>query len=141
MVLLLLPVALAALLLGALAGAGMGFLAGVLMYAHASVMPLNVYEMVFVSPITSVVLLAVLGLILGIAFAIALRGNPPAPRRFIYISLICAAGSLLFSVGFTLNVFASLVVDLISSSISAGVESEQAIEATMTSEAVTATRK
>lgn len=138
-VLLLLPVTLAALLLGAPAGAGMGFLAGMLMYAHASVMPLNVYEMAFVTPATSFVMLTVLGLILGIAFAIALRGNPPAPRRFIYIGLVCILGSVLFSAGFTVHVFASLVVDLVSASISAGVESEQAIEATMTSEAVTTT--
>ena len=138
-VLLLLPVALAALLLGAPAGAGMGFLAGTLMYAHASLMPLNVYEMAFVTPTTSVVLLTVLGLVLGIAFAIALRGDPPAPRRFIYIGLVCVLGSLLFSMGFTFNVYASLVVDLVSAAMSAGVENEQAMEEMMTSEAVMTT--
>ena len=112
-VVLLLPVALAALLLGTLWGTLVAFLAGTVLLVHAYTMPLDYYELTFVTPLTSIGLFTVCGFLLGVMFAFALRNDPKRPRRIIYIGIVCLIVSLLFSIGFVVNVFVTLVVDMI----------------------------
>ena len=117
-VVLLLPIALAALLLGTLIGAGMGVVAGTLLYAHASTLPLDYYELAFVNPASSIGLLGVTGFMLGILFAFVLRNDPPPVKRVVYLSIICLVASVMFSTGFAIFVFAELVADLARSGVS-----------------------
>ena len=111
-VVLLLPIALAALLLGTLAGVLMGFVAGSVLYLHAVEMPLDYYELSFVTPVTSIAMFVVCGLLLGVLFAFALRNNPSWPRRIIYIVIVCFIVSWFYSIGFVVNVFFALVAQL-----------------------------
>ncbi len=108
------PVALSALLLGPGWGALVGLVAGTALYVHSIVMPLSYYEIAFISPVTSIVMLTVLGFVLGLLFAIALRNDPPPLRRFIYIVLVCLFASGLYSAGFSINVVISLVGEVLS---------------------------
>ncbi len=116
-VVLLLPVALAALLLGTLYGTVVGFVAGALLYAHASTLPLDYYEMAFVTPVSSMGLLTVIGLMLGMMFAFALRNDPPPVKRVIYVTIVCVIASIIFSQGFAFCVLIQLITDLANSGV------------------------
>lgn len=119
-VMLLLPIALAALLLGTLAGTLMGLLAGSVLYIHSLVMPLDYYELAFVTPITSIGMLTVCGFLLGILFARALRNDPKGLRRIIYIGIVCLIVSWLYSIGFVVNVFIALIAQMAADVIASG---------------------
>ena len=99
-VVLLLPIALAGLLLGTLVGTAVGLAAGVLLYAHAITLPLDYYELAFITPVSSIGLLTITGFMMTILFAFVLRKNPPAPRRFIYVIIVCTIASVMFSQSF-----------------------------------------
>ena len=94
------PIALAGLLFGTMSGALIGVIAGVALLIHSRVQPLDYYEMLFISPVTSIVLLGAIGLLMGICFSIALRGNPTGWQRGLRIAVICICCSVLFTIGF-----------------------------------------
>lgn len=108
----LLPITLSALLLGALRAMAIGAAAGAFLYAHATLMPLDYYEFTYVTPFSSIFLLAMSGLLLGLLFSFALRNDPKGPKRYVYIALVCIAVSWLYSFGFVVNVFVGVVTDL-----------------------------
>ena len=110
-VVMLVPVALEALLLGLLPGLAMGLFAGLVMYGHATYLPLSYYELNFVTPLTSVVMLTISGLLFGVLFAFALRNNPRRAKRVVYIIIVCVFVSWLYSIGFIINVVVSIIVD------------------------------
>ena len=112
-VVLLEPVALGALLLGTLPGTALGLFAGAVLYLHAKAMPLDYYELSFVTPVTSIIMLTIAGFLLGALFAFALRNNPHGIKRFAYIFIVCAAVSTLYSALFEASVIAQLVIDMI----------------------------
>ena len=112
LVVLLQVVALGALLLGTLPGAGIAVIVGGVMLLHARMLPLDHYELAFVTPVTSVVMFAVTGLILGVLFAFALRNNPSQVKRIVYIAIVCVVSSWLYSLGFLFNVIISLAVGI-----------------------------
>ena len=85
-IVLLLPVALAAILLGVFWGTAMGLIAGIVLYYHSMLLPLDYYELTFVTPLTSIVMFTVGGFILGLLFAFALR-NDPGPVKTVSNSL------------------------------------------------------
>ena len=109
---LLAPIALGALMLGILPGGLIGAIAGGALYVHAQVQPLDFYEMLYITPYSSIALFAITGLLLGWLFAIALRKDPPPWRRFIYIVIVCWIVSILFSDAFTLMALFSTVLDM-----------------------------
>ena len=115
-VVLLQVVALGALLLGTLGGITLGVVIGAVLYVHSQVLPLDHYELTFVTPLTSIVMFGVCGALLGILFAFVLRNNPSQVKRVIYISIVCFVVSVLYSIGFAFNVFLAVVVDLASRS-------------------------
>ena len=120
----LLPVALAALLLGTLPGMCMGLFAGAMLLAHAVLMPLDFYEYTFVTPLTSVVMLGVAGLLLGALFSFVLRNDPPLIRASIYIAIVCIIVSLLYSTGFVVNVVLTILVNIASEAASGASEAQ-----------------
>lgn len=88
-------VALGALLLGTLPGTALGIVAGGVLFLHARVLPLDPYELSFITPLTSVIMFGVTGFLLGIMFAIALRNNPSRFKRVLYIVIVCVIVSVL----------------------------------------------
>ena len=111
-VVLLALVSLGALLFGPLAGALIGFAAGVVLYIHAQILPLNHFELAFVTPLTSIAMFTVAGCLLGLFFAIALRNNPATVKRIVYIAIVCVVVSWIYTLSFGVSVFASLVVEI-----------------------------
>ena len=77
----LVPVAIAALLFGPLGGALLGLIAGAALLVHSHVQPLDFFEVYFITPVSSCVLLLAAGFVLGLMFAAALRRDPSAGRR------------------------------------------------------------
>ena len=118
-------VALGSLLLGPITGTILGVYAGIIMNIHSVLMPLDPYELYFVTPATSVAMLGVAGLILGIFFALALRHNPTGPRRYIRLAIVCVVVSLLYSAMFLTGVTLQLVETIVQST--EGAASSEAI--------------
>ncbi|MBR3225544.1 MAG: SpoIIE family protein phosphatase, partial [Atopobiaceae bacterium] len=108
---LLAPVAVTSLLLGKGWGAVEGAFAGLAMYVHAMLQPLDVVEKYMVSITNSVLLYTLLGFLLGLSFAIALRNVPKAKPRYGCIAIVSLIASLIASLGFY---FFSLVHILLS---------------------------
>ena len=113
LVVLLLPVALGALLLGTGSGVLIGLIAGVVLLIHAKTIPLDHYELTFVTPITSIVMFGLTSLLIGVFFAFALRNDPRRDKRIVYIVIVCLLVSWLYSVGFLINVIVALVVSML----------------------------
>ena len=107
--------ALGALLLGAPIGAVLGMVAGGVLLLHAYLTPLDYYELMYVTPLTSIVMLGACGALLGILFAFALRNDPAQSRRVVYIVVICIVVSWLYSLAFATNVIASIASVIVES--------------------------
>ena len=112
-VVLLAPIALAALLFGLWLGTLFGLLSGITLLVHASQQPLDYYEIMFITPVTSLTLFTFMGFLLGLMFAIALRKNPSTRRSIIYVIIVCFIASVLFTVMFTIDAVIALVVNLV----------------------------
>ncbi len=106
-------VALGALLFGTLAGVAFGVAIGAVLFAHSHFLPLDHYELSFITPMTSMVMLGISGLLLGVLFALALRKSPSRARRVLRIAIACIVVSWLYSLGFAINVFVSSLVELV----------------------------
>ena len=115
-IVMLIPVALEALFFGPLPAACMGLFAGGVLLAHARMMPLGYYELVFVTPFTSIVLLALSGLLLGLLFRLALRNNPGPVRRTIYIAIVCFVVSCIYSTCFAIGSIGTMIGQLVTES-------------------------
>lgn len=106
------PITASALLLGPKAGLIVGGLTGAAEWLHATVLPLDVYEQYFSSPINSLLLLAFIGFIMGILYAGASRREYDKQWK-IWAALIfaCAIGSALFTALFSTsaNIINSLI--------------------------------
>ena len=123
-IVLLLPVALSSLLLGTFTGTCMGLFAGSVLYVHSIAMPLDFFELTFINPLTSIVMLGVSGLVMGLLFSFALRHNPSPLKCVIYISLICLGVSWLYSFVFSMS-FISVVRTVVLDDMSKGVPIEE----------------
>ena len=112
-VVLLIPIALSALLLGTGLGTLFGLLSGVVLFAHAMLLPLDYYELVFVTPLSSVVLMTSSGFLYGVLFAFALRNNPTGVKRFFCIVIPCFIVGWLYSIGFVFTIIVSLIEEMV----------------------------
>ena len=83
-----------------------------MLYVHAIVQPLDYYELVFVTPITSIVMFTICGFLLGLLFALALRNDPSAFKRGIRIFFICFFISVLYSVSFVMSSLVEVIVQI-----------------------------
>ena len=98
LIFMLVPIAVAAMLLGTLLGAAVGLLGGTVLYAHACLMSIDYYELVYVNPVTTIVAMALCGLASGLLFAVVLSGRVSGRRRVLFLVLACLAASCVFSV-------------------------------------------
>lgn len=106
---LLVVVMLGSLLLGRTWGTLVGAVSGTILYLHAAFMPLDIYEMYFVTALNSIALLAFMGLFSSVAFSIALRNNPSGVRRVVYIGIVCLVSSLVTTELFVGNIVLTTV--------------------------------
>ena len=98
----LLPVILGALLLGTVWGTLFGLITGVALFVHAVLLPLDYFELAFVTPITSIVLTSIFGFGMGIMLAALLRSGPGTARRIIYIIITSLVGAVVFNGAFAI---------------------------------------
>ena len=94
-------------------GVALGIVTGGVLLLHARILPLDHYELAFVTPLTSVVMFGLAGLLLGVLFAFVLRNNPSQVKRAIYLAIVCILVSWLYSWGFVFNVVASLAAFMV----------------------------
>ena len=112
MVLLLVPMALAAMALGTGAGLLMGVISGAVLALHAVVQPLSYYEVIAVTPNSALLIFGLTGAALGLFFALALRKAPTGHRRrfrMVLVALLVAVG---FSAMFVLNATMQVTLDV-----------------------------
>ena len=110
-VLLLSPIALGAILLGTFWGTIHGLVAGIALYAHSILMPLDFHEVLFVTPFTSIFMLTACGFLLGCLFALCQRTNATGSRRIALIALACLIVSCFCSFGFETSTRISLLTN------------------------------
>ncbi len=110
---LLAPITLCSLLLGKGWGALFGALSGSVLFVHARLQPLDIFERYFVSILNSVVIYLFAGFFLGLLFAIALHNDPRGIKRGIYLFIISFVTSLAMSTAFFLNALADIVISMV----------------------------
>ena len=98
LMLLLAPLAMGAFMFGPFTGALLGLFSGFIVFTHAQFFPLDFYEVYFMSPLNTFVLLTGVGALLGWLFSFALRRNPKRAVRLGVIALICVFVSVAASV-------------------------------------------
>ena len=86
-----------AFLFGPLTGALLGLYAGAVAFAHATLLPLDYYEIYFMTPSNTFAMLTVLGALAGWLFSVALRDKPKGAARIFRIVLICVVLSFVAS--------------------------------------------
>lgn len=107
------PLALAALLMGKGVGTLFGVLSGIVLFIHARLQPLDLFERYLVSSLNSVVLYGCAGFMLGLIFGIALHNHPSGKRRGVYLAISCAIASVNVAVAFLFNSFTTLVFSVL----------------------------
>ena len=98
LMLLLAPLAMGAFMFGPFTGALLGLFSGFIVFTHAQFFPLDFYEVYFMSPLNTFVLLTGVGALSGWLFSFALRRNPKRAVRLGVIALICVFVSVAASV-------------------------------------------
>ena len=125
------PIACASLLLGGLWGGLEGLLAGAILYAHSFVMPLDLIEWLFMTPLNTVVLYGASGLLIGLLFAIGLNKDPKGFPRVIALVLPCLVVAILATAAFVASLLYQMAnvtsIQLLIAALSTGSEVLQAL--------------
>ena len=100
---LLAPLVMGAMVFGPLSGALMGLYAGAVVYAHATFLPLDYYEIYYMQSPVAVVMLTIVGAVAGVLFSPILRKTDAGWMRFALICLTCFGLSLLGSALMAVN--------------------------------------
>ena len=101
------PVVMGAFLFGALAGAVLGLFAGVMVFIHALVLPIDFYEVYFMTPVNTFVVFTLTGAFAGWLFTRALRGDPEGAVRVRRLAAACLVISLVASLAVQFGVLIS----------------------------------
>lgn len=99
-VVLLVPTVASSLLLGVILGTALGAVAGVIVLVHAIMLPLDYYEMLFLTPLTSLLLFTGVSLLSGILFAVIMPRVSSRVFRLLAIVLISFGVSWAWSFAF-----------------------------------------
>ncbi|MBO7673684.1 MAG: SpoIIE family protein phosphatase [Atopobiaceae bacterium] len=106
------PITACALLVGPLSAALVGAIAGAAEWLHATLLPLDTYEQYFATPVNSVLLFSVIGLVTGLMYAAASKREFDKRWKGVAVLVLaCAIGSILFTLLFStsVNIINSLV--------------------------------
>lgn len=103
LIMLLVPIAIAAILFGTISCTLFSFMTGAILLFHATYLPLDYYEIVLVTPSTTLGLLPLCGLLLGICFAAIARLEIKNAQRLLLICLACLMISFVCSMGYALR--------------------------------------
>ena len=114
------PISAVSLLLGKGLGTLFGLAAGGVLFLHARLQPLDIYERYFVSVPNSFLLYAFAGFLLGLFYAIALRNNPQGKRKIIYLAIVCFLASVIVSLLFLLGSLLNVAVSVAGAAASTG---------------------
>ena len=112
---LLAPIAIVAILLGKGLSTLYGLLSGTMLFVHAQIQPLDIFENFFVTPLNAMGLYTVMGFAIGLSFAIALRNNPTLPRFIVYSVIVAFITSVLATLIFLANSLVNIVFSVASS--------------------------
>ena len=100
------PLTVGALMFGTRAGIVLGFVAGLASLIHALFLPFDYYEKFFASPVNSLVLFTLTGLLLGLLFAVTERiGKRGRTAGFIALIISCFIGSWFASTFFQISTY------------------------------------
>lgn len=106
------PITACALLLGPKTAMIVGAIVGAAEWLHASLLPLDAYEQYFSTPVNSLVLFALIGLVMGLLYAAASRREYEARWQGVMALIVaCAIGSTIFTVLFSAS--ANLINSLV----------------------------
>ena len=97
------PIAACSLIYGTFGGFLVGVIAGLAELIHAWLLPLDYYEKYFMAPWNSVVLFALVGILLGVLFALVDARHDRGARRLGVLALCCIGVSLFFTSYFQLS--------------------------------------
>ncbi len=96
------PITACALLLGPKVALLVGAITGAAEWLHATLLPLDTYEQYFATPVNSLVLFALIGLVMGLLYAAASRREYEARWQGVAALVVaCAIGSALFTALFS----------------------------------------
>jgi hypothetical protein len=96
------PITACALLAGPKAGVIVGAIAGAAEWLHATLLPLDAYEQYFATPVNSVLLFSIIGLVMGLMYAKACsREYDQNWKGVLALVVACAIGSVLFTILFS----------------------------------------
>ena len=119
------PITACALLAGPKAGALVGAIAGAAEWLHATLLPLDAYEQYFATPVNSVLLFAVIGLVMGLMYAVACnREYDKNWKGVLALVVACAIGSALFTLLFSIS--ANIINALVNIEIPSNIMSDLA---------------
>ena len=108
------PVALSALALGTLPGVAMGLFSGTVLCLHARLMPLDYYELTYVTPGPTIAGLVLFGLVLGSLLSLVVRRGVSGWRRALLVLTACLVASVVLSARFALGVVVQDLVEVVS---------------------------
>lgn len=100
---LLVPMTLAALTLGVGGGVFIGLLCGVAQFVHASVLPLDVFEMGMVHAAPTIAIFLIAGLLLGVLLSWLQAARLTGWKRLVGFFVVCLLASTCFSALYLLN--------------------------------------
>ena len=89
LLLLLGPLVMGAFMYGPITGALLGLYTAVIVSLHAMAIPLDYYEVYFMTPFNTFVLITAIGALSGLLFDLALHRNPEGIAKFALIALVC----------------------------------------------------
>ena len=115
------PIGIVSLLLGKGWGSLEGLLAGSVIFLHARLQPLDMFEYSFTTILNSLVLYTITGFFMGCFFSIALHNDPKGIRRKVYMGIACYVSSFLLNMLFTIFALVDVVASTLMQSISTGV--------------------
>ena len=82
---------------GPVMGMLLGLFAGAVVFVHALLLALDFYEVYFMIPLNTFVLLAFIGAVAGWLFSVVVRKCVPGKRRIALIAVVCLALSFVAS--------------------------------------------
>ena len=116
----LVPITVAALLLGKWQGMAMGFFSGSVLLLHSKLQPLDLYERYLVTPLNSVLIFTFLGFLIGAIFALASRSQAKGWVLMVQMAFTTIVSAVAASVLFLANLVTDTIFQVAINAYEAG---------------------